>query len=423
MPGVAVPEGYTLVAQGPARLVVTEGRVRVFGAVLTPPTEVTVEPTRALPLYALESSKLEIHSGTFTFIHGDTVPDEWYKLAERVRGEGVKRLLVVGDVDSGKTSLATLFVNSLASGGEKVAVIDADVGQKSIGPPGTVGLGVTEREVYSLSNVPLEDAFFVGSNSPSGVLQRSVAGVSLLARKAERLAKYLVVDTTGWVTDGEGRDLKFLKSLLVEPDLVVLVGPSRALAQLARPLEKLFEVVRVPKPQVLFERGRGDRREYRRHAYSKYMAGATEKKAAIEKVSVAYSVFLSGYSLPSEEKSSLQRILGVEVLYAERSDDHLGVITASQPLPQAVELVKSIYGLRHVRVMSGVELQHSLVAFASRKKYFEGIGIITGIDPRERVIRVLTNVESIEDKLWLLGTQKVNPATFEEEAGIEKWGI
>ncbi|QOJ78440.1 hypothetical protein IG193_06705 [Infirmifilum lucidum] len=423
MPEISLSRGYTLIAHGPARVRVLEGSVHVFGATLGAGSEAFAEPTRSLPLHATENTKLHVETGSFSLFEGDTTPGEWYSLAETILEEGLRRVIVVGDVDSGKTSLVTLLVNALAGGGRRVAVIDADVGQKSIGPPGTVGLGVTDRQVYTLTSIEMHDAFFIGSNTPSGILHRSLTGVALLLRKAEKLSDFTVIDTTGWVTDSEGRELKLFKAFLTEPDLVVLVGDPRTLAQIERPLKKLFRVVRVPRPRAVFERRREDRREYRRWMYSKYLSRATVKSVDIESIDMAYAFSFTGFPLTPSEKAKLEGILGVGVLYAERSDDHLGAVVLSQPIQQAVELAKNVLGVRHARIISGFELVHSVVGFMSREKYCEGIGVITSFNPHEKQISVLTQVESLSDKLWLLGVQKVNPSSFEEEAGLEKWFI
>src|SRR3989442_7161458 len=49
--------------------------------------------------------------------------------------------LILGTSDTGKTSLTARLAGALAARGERVAVVDADVGQSEIGPPTTVGLG------------------------------------------------------------------------------------------------------------------------------------------------------------------------------------------------------------------------------------------------------------------------------------------
>lgn len=423
VPQVRIPANYTLIAIGPAKLSIAEGSVRVFGAELREGVSIFVEPTRALPLYAQENATVNVEEGSFAFHFGDTIPKEWYTLAEEISSIGARRILIIGDVDSGKTSLATLLVNYLVKSRNRVALIDADVGQKSVGPPGTIGLGITEQEVYSITTIPLYDAFFIGSNSPASIIYRSISGVNLLARKAEKISNHIVVDTTGWTTEPEGRELKFFKALLLEPDLVILVGSSSQLAQIERSLGSLFKVQRVPKPQVVLGRDKQDRREYRKYVYAKHFTGASVRTTSFEKIRTMYSFFFSGSELQPNELTKLQSLLNVEIFYAEKSDDHIGILVASQPAPQSLELLKGLFSVRHIRMLSGYELLHNIVGFMSREKYCEGIGIITGLNPRERRISVFTPLENIEDKLWLIGGLKINPSTFEEEAVLEKWSI
>ena len=49
--------------------------------------------------------------------------------------------VVIGEVNSGKTTLVARLASALFARGRSVGVLDADVGQSEIGPPTTVGLG------------------------------------------------------------------------------------------------------------------------------------------------------------------------------------------------------------------------------------------------------------------------------------------
>src|SRR5918999_822328 len=49
--------------------------------------------------------------------------------------------MVIGEGDTGKTTLVTALANALVERGFRVAVLDADLGQSEIGPPTTIGLG------------------------------------------------------------------------------------------------------------------------------------------------------------------------------------------------------------------------------------------------------------------------------------------
>src|SRR5919197_322767 len=76
------------------------------------------------------------------------------------------RIFVVGGVDSGKTTFARRLALAALESGQSVALVDADLGQSTIGPPGTVGLKlVTGREDLE-EGAPPDAMAFVGAISP-----------------------------------------------------------------------------------------------------------------------------------------------------------------------------------------------------------------------------------------------------------------
>jgi polynucleotide 5'-hydroxyl-kinase GRC3/NOL9 len=149
--------------------------------------------------------------------------DEHEALVERAVRE-TARVMLLGGLDSGKTTLGRAMVRAACAQGRTAAFIDADVGQKSVGPPTTIGLklirgpedaepeGMTEADALS----------FVGSTSPQGHMLSVVTGTArLLAVATESGAEFVVVDTSGMVSGVYGQLLKYHKMELVRPDLVV----------------------------------------------------------------------------------------------------------------------------------------------------------------------------------------------------------
>ncbi|MFP4589603.1 MAG: Clp1/GlmU family protein [Candidatus Acetothermia bacterium] len=116
-------------------------------------------------------------------------------------------ILVLGGVDTGKTTLIKGLQNQL--GGE---VIDSDVGQSSIGPPALVSRG-TFRD-------GLINANFVGDLTPRGNLIQVMTGIAKMAYKS---TSPCVVDTDGWI-EGEGAQLYKCELIdLLEPDILILL--------------------------------------------------------------------------------------------------------------------------------------------------------------------------------------------------------
>ena len=93
---------------------------------------------------------------------------------------------LVGGLDSGKTTLSRQMMREALGAGRIPAYLDADLGQKSVGPPTTVGLKlIRSEEDLDPARMVLADAcYFVGAISPQGNLLPVVTGVARLLQRA-----------------------------------------------------------------------------------------------------------------------------------------------------------------------------------------------------------------------------------------------
>src|SRR5438093_7460441 len=92
--------------------------------------------------------------------------------------------LILGTSDTGKTSLAARLAGALAARGDRVAVVDADVGQSEIGPPTTVGLGRVTGALARLADAEVLALEFVGDTSPVRYIRETEEATGRLVRRA-----------------------------------------------------------------------------------------------------------------------------------------------------------------------------------------------------------------------------------------------
>ncbi len=152
-------------------------------------------------------------------------------------------VLLVGGLDTGKSTLSRMLLRAGVDAGRPSAFLDADVGQKTVGPPATISLkGV--RTVADLEPDHLEAAdalSFVGSTSPQGHLLPVVTGLVALARRArDEGADLLVVDSGGLVSGISGQVLKYHKVEMLRPDLVVGLQRGEELQPLLGVIQRFF---------------------------------------------------------------------------------------------------------------------------------------------------------------------------------------
>ncbi len=260
---VHVPPSTTLIVEGPSRVRLVEGTCTAFGALIG---DVAVEPYISLPVTSGTGCVLEVDGGVVRAVPGTTIPGTWNSVP--LKGT----VLVVGPTDSGKTGLATYTLNRAVQRGLHVCVVDADIGQSDIGPPGTVAYACSAAPVPLLSYMSMDDGHFVGSTTPNGHEDAVVAGITRTVRRASARYPHLtIVNMPGWVTD---RGIRFVRSVIdaVEPDAVVVVG--------RKPVFK--GSLHVERPPHVRSRTREERAAIRRARYSRYLAGVRRVTVDIE---------------------------------------------------------------------------------------------------------------------------------------------
>jgi len=277
-----VESGKTLLVDGPASVLVVSGKVEVFGFSVKDAGRIVIREGKRLPFAVLEAANFDISLGenaSIEEVDGSTIPQSWIESFGVFKAFQKKPVtaMVLGKVDSGKTSFCTYLINRLIGEEQKVAILDGDLGQSDIGPPCTVAYAFVTKPVTDLFRLRAENALFVGVTSPSEAVDKTIKGIALM--KAEILGKaadFVVVNTDGWV---EGEEAVKYKSRLAEelnPDVIFCIGQEDELAPLLVALEK-FRKIAVDSPLAVRQRSREKRRNLRELGYIKYLTDAKVK--------------------------------------------------------------------------------------------------------------------------------------------------
>jgi polynucleotide 5'-hydroxyl-kinase GRC3/NOL9 len=158
-------------------------------------------------------------------------------------------VVLFGGLDTGKSTLSQALLLAAVRAGRSAAYLDADVGQKTVGPPATVTLKfVRDPADLEPDTLAKEDAlWFVGSTSPEGHLLQVVTAVSNLHRRADdQGADFVVVDSSSLVSGVYGQILKYHKVEMLRPDLVVGLQRGEELLPLLGVIQRFFATEVVP---------------------------------------------------------------------------------------------------------------------------------------------------------------------------------
>jgi polynucleotide 5'-hydroxyl-kinase GRC3/NOL9 len=263
--------------------------------------------------------------------------------------------MVIGEGDTGKTTLVTALANALVERGFRVAVLDADLGQSEIGPPTTIGLGRVTAPLARLADAQVVALHFVGTTSPAGNLLGALVGVRRLLDRARASGNdRVVIDTSGLVAGDLGRVLKQAKIDLTDPDLVLCLeradecgGIVDGYRGLTRP-----QILRLPASRKSRHRTPDERRLHRHRQFETYFRAARPLALALDRVAV--------------------RVPGGEPL-----------------------------GVR-----AATDLEGAVAGLLDRAGQTLGLGIVRHVDPATRLLRVDADVPEAEVAAVVIGRER-----------------
>jgi len=320
-----------------------------------------IEESRQEPIFAVDNTLLEIRrdSGSAWSVAGEsTVPVAWNEAAQVLqRQRGV--CVIIGEVDSGKSSLCTFLANKCLEDTGKVGVVDADVGQADIGPPTTISLSVVQAPIIGLHKAVVEISFFVGDTSPSVVPDKIVRLATRLKEQMTSSADIVLVNTDGWLA--EFNAIRHKQRLLeeIQPDLVIALSRSDDIIDPLLDRVK-FASLKLPISSFARVRSKEERKKAREAGYRRFLQGS-HKLVVSQETRVRmfdrleqtvfpenrrFRGFVSGLLNQSEELLSIGRINQVE-------NGKVIVETRTNETPTVLEIGNIALSSRYDEVGSG----------------------------------------------------------------------
>lgn len=197
----------------------------------------------------------------------------WDRLIRFLRVEqGIVMLL--GETDSGKTTLARYIVESLIERHLPVALVDSDVGQSAICLPGTISVKVFRYD-KDLSDFGCERMTFLGFTNPAKVIPLMVDMTRYMTLIGRRRAGVGVVDTTGLVTGKLGKVLKIAKIRAIRPKHVVAIQKENELEEILS-LIREARIHRLRVSSAAKRRSAAARRAYRKRKLQDYFRAGSQ---------------------------------------------------------------------------------------------------------------------------------------------------
>jgi polynucleotide 5'-hydroxyl-kinase GRC3/NOL9 len=322
----------------------------------------------------------------------DVLP-EWIDVRDEIINSPIKVIVVLGDVDTGKTTFVTWLCNELHTKEGRVSIVDADVGQSDVGPPTTIGMAIIDRNISNLSSLDPQALYFVGSISPEGHMLEMIVGTRQMIKKGIQAgAKRVVVDTTGLIHGSIGAALKIAKIRNIgEQAYIIGIQRNREIEHILKPFNMIkdrYRIVRLPVPNSVKITSKEMRSNIRAQRFAKYFKDAVELNISFTQIATTKTPFLSGQKLKPNELRYYERMLDEIVIYGEQISTGKYLV-----LGDKVDNIKDTTIIQ----ATPEDFHQLIVGLIDAHDNLLGLGIIQDISFNKEKIRIKTPVRSEKD--------------------------
>jgi polynucleotide 5'-hydroxyl-kinase GRC3/NOL9 len=344
----------------------------------------------------------------FTELNDLQLSAEWQEAGRQIV-EQSQQTMVLGAPDSGKSTFSLWAAMECLKSGRKVAYIDSDMGQSHVGPPTTIGLEIlrqdfTERERY---------IYFVGATNPKQHLLQTLTGVRMLADRARQLAvDRIIVDTTGLVHGGAARELKLQKVNLLQPDCLVAMQRGTEIEHLLGPhRDRAGAVVhRLPVSEHAKARKRDIRRNYRSERFRDYFAQAARVDIPLSQIWIQGRSYCSGKSLSSKECADLSKILGAKMVFGNRLQEEIFLVTNTPQTEESLEKARKHFGCNFIFHMPVASFRNLVVGLVDESGLARAIGLFFYLNLQEKIASIFTPLRDLQAiRMIQLGSLHISP--------------
>jgi len=410
-----VEAGKTLLVDGPASITLLSGEVEILGAKFKTGSKMVIREGKRIPLEVKEKAEFDLLLGEkaiLSEVDASTIPKSWEDAANSILAQKNEHaiVMIVGGIDSGKTSFCAYLANKALREKRRVAMIDADLGQSDVGPPSTIGSCRITKSIRDPFEIGAENICFIGVTSPGGAVSRVIEGIANMKERAlKRGVDILIINTDGWIEGEEAVRYKVALAKEIKPNMLVAIQEQNELTFLLGALTEIQKIA-IETSKAVRKRDREERKLLRELGYKKYLKGATVESFPLGWVRISGVPFGTGMPPSRESMDKIVEHIGTTPIYCEETSNSIFIALSKEQWADE-EIAKNLEDAlkKKVKIVWEGDEEGLLVALHNRDENFLGIGILQEIDYERRVLKVYTNVKSGVTSIYI-GQVKLDKA-------------
>ncbi len=213
------------------------------------------------------------------------VHDRWVTLRDKFLEKG-GTLMVLGGVDTGKSTFCRWLCSELTQNGVKVGMIDCDVGQSDIGPPSCFGCKIVSEIPYK----GWDRIHFIGSFSPYGRIAQGIMGLVKMIKYVKwQKVQHIIINTTGWTDGDKATFYKQSKIDIAFPSFIAVFQREREIYHMLRPYRRMptIHIMYIPVSPAVKIKTQEERRTIRVSKFINYFASTTLVSFRVDKIGIS----------------------------------------------------------------------------------------------------------------------------------------
>lgn len=321
------------------------------------------------------------------------IPKEWDLAAERIK-QDTKICIVIGKIDSGKSTLCKYLIQNWTASGIRVGYVDSDLGQSTLGLPTTVSLKIFNTPPHESDYANPAHMHFAGNTAPEGFLLQTLHAVKTMVDKSRQEgSRITLVDTTGFIGGPVARILKLHKIEMLRPQWILALQAKDEMEHLLSGYEKMgWQIIRLACSKQVISRSQTERQKYRSEKYKAYFRWAKIAECSMHTVVFPSCIIGTGQRIRPAELPRETWTQDMNHLYVEKCGNELLIVADCMDVSIPFYKLKGYFGVTSVVFIERHGLKDLLVGLNDKDNNTMGLGTINDLDPFAGKLTLFTPV-------------------------------